>query len=164
MEWLVLLEKGIWFGVAAIGFSILFNVPPRTIIAIMLLAAIGGLTKVFLLHWGMGVILASLAGSSIIGILSISAAHYRHAPPTIFSIPAVIPMVPGVFAYRMMLGFIKLAGDPSSPTYTSILSETVNNGIKTIFILMVLAVGVSIPMLVTRKTSVKNIRLIKRKN
>ena len=118
----------------------------------------------FFIQWGVGVILASLAGSSLIGILSISAAHNKHAPPLIFSIPAVIPLVPGVFAYRMMLGFIKLAGDPSSQAYSSILFETVNNGIKVVFILMTLAVGVSIPMLVTGKTTVKNFRLIKKKN
>jgi uncharacterized membrane protein YjjB (DUF3815 family) len=163
MEWLLLLEKGLWFGLAAIGFSVLFNVPPRTIFPIWMLAAVGGLTRVFFMQWGVGVVLSSLAGSSLIGVLSISAAHNKHAPPLIFSIPAVIPMVPGVFAYRMVLGLIKLAGDPSSSAYPSILFETVNNGIKVVFILMALAVGVSIPTLLTRKTSIKNIRLIKKK-
>jgi uncharacterized membrane protein YjjB (DUF3815 family) len=159
MEWVLIIEKGIWFGLAAIGFSILFNVPPRTIFTIWLLAALGGLTRVILIQSGIGVILASLAGSSLIGILSIWAAHNKHAPPLIFSIPAVIPMVPGVFAYRTMLGFIKLAGDPKDQLYQVILNETVNNGIKAIFILMTLAVGVSIPLLITRKNSAKELRL-----
>jgi len=162
MEWILLFEKGLWFGLASIGFAILFNVPPRTIFMIWLLAACGGLTKVLLMEFGIGVILASLAGASLIGILSIQAAHNKHAPPLVFSIPAVIPMVPGVFAYRMMLGLIKLAGNAANPDYSQIINETVNNGIKMLFILMTLAVGVSIPMLITRKSSVKNLHLVRK--
>ena len=163
MEWLKLLENGIWFGFAAIGFAILFNVPQRTIWIIWLLAALGGLTRTYLLHLGIGVILPSFGGAALIGILSIPAAHNKHAPPLVFAIPAVIPMVPGVFAYKMILGLMKLAGDPTSVGYPQILSETVNNGLKVLFILMSLAVGVAIPMLITRKNSVKELKIVKRK-
>jgi uncharacterized membrane protein YjjB (DUF3815 family) len=161
MEILALLEKGIWFGLAALGFGILFNVPRRTLWVIWVLGAIGGLTKVFLLEGGIGVVLASFAGASFIGVLSIQAAHGKHAPPLVFSIPAVIPMVPGAFAYRMMLGFMNLTGDITSENYNELLHQTVNNGLKTLFILMSLAVGVSIPMLATRKESAKVIKLKK---
>lgn len=163
MEWLSLLEKGIWLGFAALGFAILFNVPPRTLLIIWLLGALGGLTKFFMMHWGISVILGSFGGASLIGILSIPAAHNKHAPPLVFAIPAVIPMVPGVFAYKMIIGLIKLAGDPSAISYTQTLTETVNNGLKVLFILISLAVGVAIPMLITRKSSVKNITVLKRK-
>ena len=162
MEWFNLLEKGIWFGFAAVGFAILFNVPVRTLFPIWLLGAAGGLTKVFLLHFSMGVIFASFSGATLIGILSISAAHNKHAPPLVFSIPAVIPMVPGAFAYRMMLGLIKLAGNTVADNSSQIMADTLNNGLKAMFILMSLAVGVAIPLLITRKSSVKEIKLVKR--
>ena len=77
----------------------------------------------------------------------------------VFSIPSVIPMVPGAFAYRMMLGLIKLAGTAvTDPTYHQTLAETTSNGLKTMFILMSLAAGVSIPMLISRKDTIKKIR------
>jgi len=162
MEWLIILEKSFWFGFAAIGFAILFNVPPRTIFIVWLLAALGGITKLLLIQFGAGVILASFVGASVIGIVSIQAAHNKHAPPLVFSIPAIIPMVPGAFAYQMMLGFIRLTGNPTAPDYSIILYETVNNGLKALFIFMGLAVGVSIPLLITRKSSAKNIRFNKK--
>jgi len=162
MEWFSFFEKGIWFGFAALGFAILFNVPPRTLLIIWLLAAVGGLTKLLMLHFDIGVVLASFGGASVIGILSIPAAHNKHAPPLVFAIPAVIPMVPGVFAYKMILGLIKLAGDPNTSLYPQILSETVNNALKVLFILMSLAVGVAIPMLITRKNSIKDIKIKKK--
>lgn len=155
---LLFLEKGLWFGLAAVGFAVLFNVPVRTLLPTFIMAALGGLTKLMLLHLDLNVILATLLGAAVIGTLSIPFAHYKHSPPPIFAIPAVIPMVPGIFAYRMMLGLINLAGNINPETYQQILSETINNGIKVMLILMSLAAGVGIPMLVTRKESAKDIR------
>lgn len=162
MEILGLFEKFIWFGFAAMGFAILFNVPVRTLFQVWLLGAFGGLTKIILMHFGVGVVLSTFSGATLIGLLTIAAAHSKHAPPLVFSIPAVIPMVPGAFAYRMMIGLIRLAGDSSSAGYQQILSDTFSNGLKVMFILMALAVGVALPMLITRKKSVKEITLRKR--
>lgn len=158
IEILTILEKGIWFGFAALGFAVLFNVPYRTLITIWLIGAAGGMAKLVLMQFNFDIVIATFAGATLIGILSVSAAHNKHAPPLVFSIPAVIPMVPGVFAYRMMLGLIKLSAAKVGDDSTQILSETASNGLKTLFILMALAVGVAIPMLITRKESIKKIR------
>ena len=162
MELLLLIEKGLWFGIAAVGFAVLFNVPIRTLSAIFLMGALGGLTKNVMLHLNVNIIVSTLAGATLVGWLSIPFAHRKHAPPPIFAIPAVIPMVPGILAYRMMLGLIDLAGNVDAETYPMILSETVNNGIKVMLILMSLAGGVGVPMLITRKESAKEIRFRKK--
>jgi uncharacterized membrane protein YjjB (DUF3815 family) len=159
MDWLGFFEKGFWFGTAALGFAILFNVPQRVLFTVWLLGAIGGMTKLLLLHYNGNVIIASLGGAVLIGFLAIPAAHNRHAPPLVFSIPAVIPMVPGVLAYRMMLGIIHLATLPVNENYYKIIAETVNNGLNMFFILLSLAAGGSLPLLISRKESVKNLRL-----
>lgn len=156
--WLLIFEKFIWCGFAATGFAVLFNVPLRTLLLIGVLGGVGGLAKFIFIHFGFSDVFAPFCGSAIIGLLSIPFAHYKHTPPLVFYIPAVIPMIPGVFAYRMILGLIKLVGDPHSPTYVQTLSETANNGLKVLFIIMSLAVGVVIPMLITRKKSVKDLK------
>lgn len=159
MEWLPVLEKGFWAGFAALGFAILFNVPHRTLFVIWVLGALGGLTKFMMLGLGASIILSSLAGATLIGVLSVYAAHNKQAPPLVFSTPAVIPMVPGAFAYRMMLGCMELAGQPvDSAGYLNTLAETANNGLKAFFILVALSAGVAIPMLVTRKDTFKRIK------
>jgi uncharacterized membrane protein YjjB (DUF3815 family) len=161
MEWLQILEKGIWFGLASLGFAILFNVPQRVLFTIWLFGALGGVTKLLLIEIGASIILSSFGGSILIGILTIPAAHNNHAPPLVFSIPSVIPMVPGVYAYKMMLGLIELAGKPGNYEYQKILAATVSNGLNMLFILLALAVGGSLPLLLTRKESVKKLKLIK---
>lgn len=159
MDWIAILEKGFWAGFAAMGFAILFNVPQRTLLVIWAMGALGGLTKFFLIGLEVNIALASLAGATLIGVLSVYAAHNKQAPPLVFSTPAVIPMVPGAFAYRMMLGFMELANTSiNSETYMKTLAETTNNGLKAFFILIALSAGVAIPMLVTRKDTFKRIK------
>lgn len=157
------LETAAWCGFAGLGFGVLFNVPPRSLMVIWLLAALGGLVKNSLVHLGVDLVLASLAGATLIGFLSIFAAHQKHAPPLVFSIPALIPMVPGVFGFRTMLGLIKLSSSVSQEGYSLILFQSINNGIKTALITLSLAVGASIPMLLTRKTSAKELKFTLRR-
>ena len=159
LEILTILEKGIWFGFAALGFAVLFNVPQRTLIVIWLMGAAGGIAKLILMHFNTDIVVASFAGASLVGILSVYAAHNKHAPPLVFSIPSVIPLVPGAFAYRMMLGLLRLSSTMvTSESYSQTLAETASNGLKTLFVLIALAVGVAIPMLISRKETIKKIR------
>lgn len=158
MDITIFIEKWIWFGTAAIGFAVIFNVPVRTLFPIFLMAAIGGIIKLLVLPY-VGIVFSTLIGCIIIGLLSVFAAHYKHSPPFIFAIPAVIPMVPGTFAYYTMKGFIKLAYNTNPNDFEIILYDTVTNGIKTMFVLMAITIGVYAPMLLTRKESAKQIKM-----
>lgn len=163
---MILLEivtKSFWAGIAAIGFAILFNVPRRVIFPIWTLGAMGGLIKFTAMNFDIGIVFASFLGATVIGIVSIQMAHMRNSPPLVFSIPSVIPMVPGVFAYKMMLGMIALTSIENTDTYLKTLIETVNNGSKMMFVLISLGIGVAIPMLITRKESIKKSDFNKKK-
>ncbi len=68
-------------------------------------------------------------------------------------------MVPGAFFYHMMLGLMEISIHPGETGMGEVLAETVQFGLKVIFILLSLAVGVAVPMLITRKESAKRIRI-----
>ncbi len=158
-----IITKSIWAGIGAIGFAILFNVPRRTIFTIWALGFLGGLIKFSGMYFDLGIVFSSFLGATVIGIASIQFAHIKKSPPLIFSIPAVIPMVPGFFAYKMMLGLIALIKIENTDAYIQTLIETVNNGAKTMFILISLGTGVAIPMLLSRKESIKKSKYNKNK-
>ncbi len=160
---LEILIKSFWAGIAAIGFAILFNVPRRTLISIWVLGAVGGLIKFSAMNFDYGIVLASFISAALVGVASIQTAHIQKSPPLIFSIPAVIPMVPGAFAYKFMLGMISLTNMVNTDTYLQTLIETVNNGAKMMFVLISLGTGVAIPMLLTRKESIKKSKFNKNK-
>lgn len=159
MEYVILLEKCIWLGMAAIGFAVLFNVPTRALGYIGVMGALGGIVKVMMIHQEVSVILGTLFGATLVGFLSIYFAHKTNCPPPVLAIPSVIPMIPGKFAYKMMIGLINLSGDLDPATYTYIMSETLNNGLKVMFILMSIAGGVGIPLLIARRDTAKGMRL-----
>jgi uncharacterized membrane protein YjjB (DUF3815 family) len=158
MGWQDILFNAFWCGCAALGFSVLFNSPKRSLFAIYFCGFIAGLIKFSIIHpsTGGGIIIASLIAASVIGIISIPLSHRVHVPPIIISIPAVIPLVPGSFAYRTMLGLIRFINH----TESDILTSTVHYGIMTLFVIMALSIGVTLPMLLFRIESTKNVRLI----
>lgn len=158
-EWLFFIDRWFWLGVGAIGFAILFNVPGRTILTIFMMGAFGGILKFVMIELGGSIILGSFFGAVLVGFASILAAHYKHSPPFVLAIPAVIPMVPGAFAYRAMLGIIHLAGKIDHSTFLSIMEDTVDNGLKAFFVLAALSLGVSAPMLIFRRESAKNMKV-----
>lgn len=156
---LLLLEKTVWAVAAALGFAILFTVPRRAIWAVALLAAIGYLLRGLALEQGFSLMIATLLGSCTMGLLSIQLAHWVHTPTTVFMSPAVIPMVPGVYAYQFMMGLLEISHNPNVPI--DLLTLTASNGLRAAFVILALALGVTIPSLLFRK-SVKEIRLGKR--
>jgi len=160
---LEILIKSFWAGIAAIGFAILFNVPRRTLFPIWCIGAMGGLIKFTAMNYEMGVVFASFLGAVAVGVAAIQMAHLKDSPPLVFSIPSVIPMVPGVFAYKFMLGMIALTSIENSDAYLQTLIDTVNNGAKMMFVLIALGTGVAIPMLLTRKESIKKSDFNKKK-
>ncbi|WP_257274858.1 MULTISPECIES: threonine/serine exporter family protein [unclassified Endozoicomonas] len=155
----LLLEKCVWAALAAMGFATLFTSPLRAFWASAFLAALGYGLRGIALHFGLDMLTSTLLASCTIGLLSIQLAHWVHTPTTVFMAPAVIPMVPGVYAYRSMMGLIEMS---QTATFSSdLLMQTISDGLNTIFILLSLAVGVTIPSLLFKNRSVKDIRLLK---
>lgn len=153
------LLKSIWSGLAAFGFSVLYNTPRRTLFAIWFGGFVAGLMKygTLAVFPGVSIIMSSFLAALAVGFISIPMAHFRHVPPVIFSIPSVIPLVPGIFAYRTMLGLMLLTRTDNE-NFSKVIETTVRNGVTTLFIVMVLALGVVLPMYLLRKESVKTIR------
>ncbi len=157
MNWF-LLEKIGWATVASLGFAILFSVPRRALWAVMLLAAIGYTLRGLALAYGFSLIIATLIASCTMGLLSIQIAHWVHTPTTAFMSPAVIPMVPGIYAYRFMMGLLDISHNPN--VSLDLLTKTVSDGLRAVFVIVALALGVSLPYLLFRK-NVKAVRLDK---
>lgn len=156
---LKLIGNGVWAGIAAIGFSIIFNVPKRTLAPIAFLAFCGTFTKFLAMNVGFGIIMSSFFGAIVVGFLTLYIARHFYTPPLIVSIPGVIPMVPGIFIYNFILGLFNLGSGNISidPKIGNFLLFTTSNGLKAFFIIMGLAIGVAIPMILTKKESIRGI-------
>jgi len=157
----MIIEKCFWFGMAAVGFGVLFNVPPRTLVNVFLIGTTGCLCRLVIMEFHLNIILATFLGACLIGLLCILGAHKNGTPPFVLSIPAVIPMVPGVFIYRLILGLVRIAEYSTGNYPPQLLADTVNYAMKSLFILMAIAMGVAFPMMISRKETVKNFLVLK---
>ncbi len=154
--WIDILFKAFWAACAAFGFGVLFHVPRRNLGVLWIGGAIVGFVKFAVISFiSPSIILASFFAALIMGIYCVIVAHIRHEPPMTLAIPPVIPLVPGLFAYRTMLGLMKLSGEVG-PGFSRTLSETVQNGVSTLFIIMAFTIGIVIPYQIGKDIS-KNI-------
>ena len=158
IEYLFIILKGILGGAAALGFAVMFNVPKRTLLSVFYLGAVGVTVKFIALLIGISIILSSLFGAALIGFLCQVIAIRRQTPPLVIAIPSVIPMVPGVFLYKMMIAVIRLSSTSDNDIILQLIAETTTNGLKAVFILLALSLGISLPYLILRRDTLNYVK------
>ncbi|KAF0813898.1 hypothetical protein IGB42_01577 [Andreprevotia sp. IGB-42] len=145
--WLIELLIELWAAPAALGFAMLFNVPKRALWLCGTLAVIGhGLRHlVDVLHGDL--VLGTLAGAVVIGLLAELHARRRHEPGAIYAISAAIPLVPGKSMYESVQAMLGIAVLPANADGSALIAIAGVSAIKAAMILMALAFGIAAPML-----------------
>jgi len=102
------------------------------------------------------IVITSFLGACAVGLLAVYFAHRVHTPPIVFTIPAVINMIPGKYGYEFMMKIIQIVTVETPQEETlDLLYQTIRLGLQTGFITMCLAFGVITPMLLFNTYSVK---------
>ncbi|NKF49636.1 threonine/serine exporter [Shewanella sp. WXL01] len=141
----MLLHDAFFSAIPAVGFAMVFNVPKRFLPYCALAGAIGHSMRTLLMHFDMPIEWATFAAAALVGFVTIRFAKMHLAPPLMYAVAAIIPMVPGTYAFNTVIALIQLtAANEISPELTA---QVVLNGLKTVFILGALAVGLAIPNL-----------------
>ena len=153
-----LAERIFWSMWISIGFALLFNTPRRALWITGVLGGIGWGIKFILLATLMPeqIVITSFLGACVVGLLAVYFAHRVHTPPIVFTIPAVINMIPGKYGYEFMMKIIQIVTVETPQDETlDLLYQTFKLGLQTGFITMCLAFGVIAPMLLFNTYSVK---------
>lgn len=149
--------------VVAVGFALLFNTPRRVLLVAGFLGGVGHCLRYFLHNeCDVGIISATLAGTVTIGLLGIPLSHRVHVPPVVFTMPACITMIPGLYAYRSMLGLIRLTDHSSAVASPHLLAETTHYIVLTTSMLFALAIGICSGALLFRTKTTKTLFTFKR--
>ncbi len=158
IDFLKIAEFALWSGIAGIGFGVLFNIPKKAILTVFILGFGAGLIKSIMLKMGLNIVIASFIAALFVGIFSTPLAHKIHHPPVVFSIPAVIPMIPGYFAYKTVLAMMNFSFMENEPEKRLELIDNIfSNGFTMLFVLISLTLGISLPLLLMRRSTVKKI-------
>jgi uncharacterized membrane protein YjjB (DUF3815 family) len=153
---LLLRDMALAFPVA-VGFAILFNTPRNVLAVAGLLGGCGHLIRFLLLHYQFGMVPSTLAATLFIGLIGIPVAHRVHTPPVVFTMPACITMIPGLPAYRTMLGLLRLTDPEQVRQDPALLQLAAHHFVLTASLLFTLAIGICIGPLLFRTRSVKSL-------
>lgn len=146
-----LVENTFWAGVAAVGFAVLFNVPQHRLFLCAIAGAIGYAVRTSLTQFaGADIATATLMAATAVSIFGLLVGRRWHAPPVVFVIPGVIPLIPGSLAFRTMIDILVLTTG-SAQVNETVLIEAIANGIKTLLTVGALAGGIAIPGLLLRR-------------
>jgi uncharacterized membrane protein YjjB (DUF3815 family) len=143
--------------VVALGFAILFNTPRRVLLVAGLLGGFGHCIRFAMHQNGIDLVPATLTGAIFIGLVGIVFSHIVHTPPVVFTMPACITMIPGLYAYRAMLGCLKITDLEFVKQSPTVLNETAHYFVLTASLLFTLAIGICSGALFFRKRSAKSI-------
>ncbi|NDP19638.1 MAG: threonine/serine exporter [Paludibacter sp.] len=141
--------------IPAIGFAVISNPSRKAVFVSAFMASIGHSLRFFLLKSGFEISLATFISASCIGLMSILFARLIHCPAEVFSFPSLLPMIPGLFAYRTILGLIRFMQSSDDVQSQVNLMSIFHNGFTTLFVLLALVIGVSLPVLLFPKNSFK---------
>ncbi len=141
-----LLIDAAFSAIAAIGFAVISNPPKKAVAVSALLSAVGHSFRYFLLYdLNMNIAVATLCAALIIGLMSVAFARIIRCPSEVFTFPSLLPMVPGMYAYRMFLSFAKFTRTEDTSLYTQLIEDIFANGMTALFIMIALVIGASIP-------------------
>ncbi|MGE9294331.1 MAG: threonine/serine exporter family protein [Puniceicoccales bacterium] len=148
MDPIHIITQGAWAAIAAFGFALIFNVPKRTLGFGAFCGAVGVSARLCILGlWPeLHIAMATLIAAIIVAGLSELFSRVLRSPSTVFSVPGVIPMVPGSFMFRAMVQLLQLFGhkDGQDPEQLALALQL---GFTSLMILTALAVGTATPNL-----------------
>ena len=121
-------------------FALVMNAPKKSLIFSSLIAAIGYFIYSVCINYNQE-ILGFFLGTLIISLLGELCARKVKMPATIFIFPAVVPIVPGIGLYEMMLEFVQ------NDIYEAILT-----GVKTLINIGAMAIAIAFVSLILTKT------------
>ncbi|MYL72494.1 hypothetical protein GLW00_16740 [Halobacillus litoralis] len=92
---------------ASAAFGIIYQAPRNTLVKSGLVGMVGWMIYAFLVWKEVDSVPATLIASFVIALVSQTLARRFKTPMIIFSVPGIIPLVPGSLAYDAMRNFVQ---------------------------------------------------------
>lgn len=133
-----------WSAIPAVGFAMIFAVPPRLLIFCAAGGAFAHSFRMLLIHFGVPIEWATFVTTTLIGLIFVYVSRRLIVPRPVFTVASIIPMIPGKFAFNTIIALLSMN---SSGVTVQLLEAGIQNGLKTIFILFALCFGLAVPSL-----------------
>ncbi len=151
-----IVEDGFFAAMAAIGFAALSHLPMRTYAICGVAAAVGHALRQLMMSPVLGnvnIILASSVAAFLIGIIAVWLAPKVCVPAEACLFPSLLPMIPGMYAYRTIEALIVCVGGSTSGGDMGCVYELVFNSMTCLLIILCMVIGSIIPIFIFKRVS-----------
>ncbi|KON85271.1 threonine/serine exporter [Rossellomorea marisflavi] len=93
--------------ISAAAFGIIFNAPKQSLFKCGIVGMLGWMIYIVLFTFEIDTVIATLAASFVVAVVSQIFAKMYKTPVIIFSVAGIIPLVPGGIAYDAMRNFVQ---------------------------------------------------------
>jgi uncharacterized membrane protein YjjB (DUF3815 family) len=128
--------------VPAVGFALVFSVPRRMLGYCAMGGAVGHGLRFLLLHGGIPIEWATLVAAAVVSWIGVRLATRLRAHPKVFTVAAMIPMVPGVSLFSALFAIVEINRTGMT---VELLRTAFDSGLRALFIIVALAVGLALP-------------------
>lgn len=113
--------------IAVVSFSINLEIPKKYIIIVGIVGALGWITYIICDYFKLSNVLSYFISALVVAILSMILSKLLDAVSTIFLIPGILPIVPGLAMYKMVYSFIN--NDHKESAYQLLQAILITGGI-----------------------------------
>ncbi|MCM1164337.1 MAG: threonine/serine exporter family protein [Muribaculaceae bacterium] len=148
-------QDALFSAIAAIGFAAISRPPRTAYLYCAFIAAVGHSLRFLLLNYdtGMHIIPATLIASFVIGILAVVVSPLSKIPAETYLFPSLLPMVPGVYAYKTFAGLAMCLFSESPEAFDHNFYLFGYNAITCGCILLCMVTGAVSPIFMLKKIS-----------
>ncbi len=145
-----ILLDGVFAAIAAIGFGAISDPPMRAFPRIALLAAVGHALRFCLMSYAsVDIATASLCAAVVIGLGSLWLGRGVRCPMTVLYIPALLPMIPGIYAYKTVFSLIMFLQSLNVPGEgVQYMQQFFLNATVSVSVIIMLAAGATLPIFI----------------
>lgn len=149
-----ILQDALFAAIAGTGFAAISNPPRHALKYCALIAGVGHAARYCMMNLaGMNIVPASLVGALLVGLLAILIAPRVKCPPETFSFPSLLPMIPGIYAYRALQAFLLALSAPTEEAFSHYFYLSEFNGLTCTLVILSMVVGQMIPILLFKRIS-----------
>lgn len=149
------IQDGLFAAIAAIGFASI-SLPPRRAFAYCgVIAAVGHSARYILMSplAEVHIIPSTLIASFLVGLMSVLISHFSKIPPETYLIPSLLPMIPGIYAYKTFGGLALCLLSDTEETFNHAFYLSSYNGVMCCCLLLCMVIGAVSPIFLLGRIS-----------
>lgn len=154
-----ILQDALFAAIAAIGFAAISRPPRRAYLWCALIAAVGHSLRFVLIGCcGMHITAATTIASFMVGAMAVFMSPAAGVPAETCLFPALLPMIPGIYAYKAFGGLAMCVLHEQSAGFDYYFSLFARNSLICLCILLGMVVGATLPIFMFKKISFRATR------